>query len=245
MNFLKNKDIKKFKKEYEYSYTLGVFPTLELIEKKKEQIIKIFISSKGIENEGIRKIEKIAKESKILIEENDKMINRLSNKNNTYAIGVFKKYRSKLEKDNHIVLVNPSDMGNFGTIARTALGFNIKNIAIISPGMDIFDPRAIRASMGAIFKLNIEYFKTFSEYNNRFQENEKYSFILDSELYLDQLERVENKFSLIFGNESSGLDEEYFKKISKGIKIRQSEEIDSLNLAISVGIAIYEFTKTI
>ena len=43
-----------------------------------------------------------------------------------------------------MVLVNPSDMGNMGTIIRTMLGFNYVNLAIIRPGVDVFDPRVIR-----------------------------------------------------------------------------------------------------
>ena len=57
----------------------------------------------------------------------------------------------ELDDANHVVLVNPGDMGNMGTIIRTMLGFNYSNLAIIKPGVDVFDPRVIRASMGALF----------------------------------------------------------------------------------------------
>ena len=45
-----------------------------------------------------------------------------SPKSNCYAIGVFKTFYEPLQKGNHIVLVNPMDMGNMGTIMRTMLG---------------------------------------------------------------------------------------------------------------------------
>ena len=44
------------------------------------------------------------------------------------------------------------------------LGFNYYNLAIIRPGVDVFDPRVLRASMGAMFHLNIEYFDSFEDY---------------------------------------------------------------------------------
>ena len=69
-----------------------------------------------------------------------------------------------LQEGNHVVLVNPGDMGNMGTIMRTMLGFNYYNLAIIRPGVDVFDPRVLRASMGAMFHLNIEYFDSFEDY---------------------------------------------------------------------------------
>lgn len=47
----------------------------------------------------------------------------------------------------HVVLHNPSDVGNVGTILRSALGFGFRDVAIIRPGVDPFDPRVLRASM--------------------------------------------------------------------------------------------------
>ena len=57
-------------------------------------------------------------------------------------------------------------MGNLGTILRSCLGFGMKDIAIIKPGVDIFDPKVVRASMGSIFSLNISYFNSFEDYKN-------------------------------------------------------------------------------
>ena len=54
---------------------------------------------------------------------------------------------------NHIVLVNPSDMGNLGTIIRTAVGFGFTDIGIISPAVDAYNPKVIRGSMGSFSKL--------------------------------------------------------------------------------------------
>ena len=41
--------------------------------------------------------------------------------------------------------------------------------------------KTVRASMGAIFKMNVEIFKTFEEYKNSFEENNIYSFILNKD----------------------------------------------------------------
>lgn len=65
------------------------------------------------------------------------------------------------------MLHHPSDSGNLGTILRTALGFGLKNIAIIRPAVDSDDPRVVRASMGAAFSLNIRHFDSFEQYSVR------------------------------------------------------------------------------
>ena len=75
--------IKAYKKDYDYSYTLGAFPTMELIENKPEEIKSIYISSKY---EGALDFNKICKEKNISIIESDKTINRIIQKN-TYKGG--------------------------------------------------------------------------------------------------------------------------------------------------------------
>ena len=235
--------LKAYKKDFEYSYTLGVFPTLELLNFQMDKVIKVILSQDGMENEGVKKIINICEENNIECQINDKAINRISKKKNCYAIGVFKKYEIDLSKSlNHVVLVEPSDMGNLGTIIRTILGFNIKNLAIIRPAVDIYDPKAIRASMGAIFKISFEYFDSFEEYMKCFDHN-IYTFMLDAKETLPNIKVNKNRpFSLVFGNEGSGLSEK-FSNIGTSVIIPHGDEIDSLNLSIAVGIAAYEFTK--
>lgn len=236
--------IKPYKKSFEYGYSFGVFPTMELIENRKQEVLKVMVMEKGLENEGVKKIISKCEEEKIQVEINDKAINRISKKENNYTVGVFKKYSESMEKGNHLVLVNPSDMGNLGTIIRTALGFNIMDIAIIKPAVDIFDPKVVRSSMGAIFKIRCQYFDSFEEYRKRFEENSLYPFMLNADHYLEDMGDLKLKpYSLVFGNEGSGLDENYFRTVGESIKIRQSEYIDSLNLSIAVGIALYEFRR--
>ena len=155
-------EIKTYKKDAFYSYTLGAFPTIEMLKNHREDAIKVYIHSSFKNEEIINTINSLRGRSEV--EFNDKMINKLSQKENCYVIGVFKKYKNVLENDHHVVLVNPSNMGNLGTIIRSCLGFNIKNIAIIKPGVDFFDPKVVRASMGAIFSCNICYFDTFEDY---------------------------------------------------------------------------------
>ncbi|SCG84058.1 RNA methyltransferase, TrmH family [Proteiniborus sp. DW1] len=235
--------LKSYKKDFQYSYAIGVFPTLELLKYKKEEVLMVLLSSDGQENEGVKKIIDICNEHKIQVQINDKAINRISKKENSYAIGVFKKYEQRLEEqNNHVVLVNPSDMGNLGTIIRTILGFGIKNLAIIRPGVDIFDPKAIRASMGAVFRISFQYFEDFNNYQTTYS-NDIYTFMLNAKKSLPEVEvNTSRPFSLVFGNEGSGLGDE-FTDIGTSIIIPHSNEIDSLNLSIAVGIAAYEFTK--
>ncbi|GGP11661.1 hypothetical protein GCM10011346_24550 [Oceanobacillus neutriphilus] len=194
-----------------------------------------------VQNNAIRKVIHLCNQKQIRFEVNDKLINKLSTKDNCYAIGVFKKQFNGLAQfDNHIVLDRPGDMGNMGTIIRTAVGFGIINLGIILPAVDVYNPKVVRSSMGSIFKTNIQYFESFQEYMNNFH-NAIYTFRLDGKIELHKIEVNKSKaYTLVFGNESSGLPDDY-QVLDDGIVIRHTQDIDSLNLAVSVGIAAHHF----
>ena len=134
------------------------------------------------------------------------------------------------------------DSGNLGTILRTALGFGLTNIAIIRPAVDSDDPRVTRASMGAAFSLHIRHFDSFAEYRAQFPERQLFPFMLTGAVPLDEaVRRVRGEYALVFGNEASGLPDD-FARLGTSTLIPHSSRIDSLNLAIAAGIGMYAFT---
>ena len=167
--------IKSYKKDADYSYTLGAFPTYELIHSKPDKVRRVLVDSSFTDQDNLKKL---CTEHQIPYEINNKLIDKLSDKDNCYVAGVFDKYSGVLREDKpHIVLVNPSNMGNLGTILRTAVGFGIYDIAIILPGADIFHPKTVRSSMGALFKLNIAQYESFEEYRDQFSKHEIFTFM--------------------------------------------------------------------
>lgn len=234
--------IRKYKQEYDYSYTLGMAPTMELIKMKREQIEAIYVHPKFKAREAENDIYRICAENNLPCETNEKIFNRIATKENTYVLGVFRKFSSGVSNSApHIVLVNPSDSGNLGTIIRTGVGFNFRNIVIIKPSADIYDPKVVRASMGAIFYSNFEYFNSFEEYMDSNKDYEFYSFMLNGSLNLKDIKRPDNKFALVFGNEATGLPDK-FLQYGKSVCISHTNDIDSFNLAIAFGIAANAFT---
>jgi TrmH family RNA methyltransferase len=219
-----------------------MFPTVELISSRPDDVIKVLISSNFKYDSSSLDIFELCKNNNIETEINDKQFNRIGAKENCYVIGVFKKYECRLNLgSSHVVLVNPSNMGNMGTIIRTLTGFGIKDLAIISPGVDIFDPKVIRASMGAVFRINFKYYEKFYDYQKIFNKNKIYTFMLDGAISLKDVNHNSDElFSLVFGNEATGLDESFIK-VGTSVLIKHTNNIDSLNLTIAAGIAMYEF----
>lgn len=233
--------IKSYKKDADYSYTLGAFPTYELIKARPERVRRILLDTSFTDRD---KLIGLCEEKKLSFEFNNKLITKLSDKENCYVAGIFNKYEDELAPNRpHIVLVNPSNMGNLGTILRTAVGFGIYDIAIILPGADIFNPKTIRSSMGALFRLNFHQYESFADYRKKYNRHEVFTFMLNGEntLTIKDCPKAE-LFSLVFGNEATGLDHSYLK-VGTSIFIPQSPDVDSLNLTIAVGIGAYIFTN--
>ena len=233
--------IKPYKKSADYSYTLGAFPTIELIQSKSEKVREVLVHSTFTDTKNL---EELCHKNQIPLHIADKQIARLSDKENVFVIGIFEKYEQKLDGQNsQIVLVNPSNMGNLGTILRTAVGFGIYDIALISPAADVFHPKVVRSSMGALFRLRHHYFESFAEYRAQNTNQEIFTFMLNGKRTLTVADCPKPKlFSLVFGNEATGLDDSYLEA-GTSVIIPQSPDVDSLNLTIAVGVGTYLFTQ--
>lgn len=230
--------LKPYQKDFAHSYTLGVYPTLELLQRQPERVLKVLLHSRGVDNEGVALIRELCAGHGIWTEEQDKAVDKLGSRGDTYAVGVFQKVETPLDgASNHVMLVNPADMGNLGTIMRTLLGFGQHDLAIIPPAADAFDPRVVRASMGALFSIHQQTFPDFETYRVRFADRRLYPFMTDGAASLPEVV-FEPPYTLIFGNESAGLDPA-FGQVGTPVAIPQTDAVDSLNLAVSVGIALY------
>lgn len=234
---------KAYKKGQDVSYAFGAFPTIELIKNKPEMVVEILISEAFSEKDMLT--EMIEKEA-IKYEINDKAINRLSPKGNVFVIGVFKVGLEEIQDNNHIILDQISDMGNLGNICRTMLAMGLKDLVTIGNVCDIYNPKTVRASMGAIFYLRHKHYDTIQEYLKEypFLDRRGFSFMLNKDSKKLPEVKVCDKWSLIFGNEGSGLPEEY-REISEPVIIPQSSDVDSLNLTTAVAIGCYHFTNII
>ena len=181
-----------YKKENDVSYALGAFVVFEALNSKPNFIRKIYTHKEMKNSEEIAKIYKLAKKHNVQITEGSKLIERISGKENVYIMAEFNKYYNKIEAGNQIVLHNPSDMGNVGTILRTALGFDIKNVVFIKPCVDVFNPKVIRASMGALFSLNVVIYENFEDYLCENRDIIKYFFMLDGKNTLQKINFTNN-----------------------------------------------------
>lgn len=232
-----------YKPELDYSYAPGVFPSMECLKYRGEKVRRVLLHSSAAGREGADRLKALAEELEVRVETADRALARISGKENCYAAAVFSKFQDTLDPEKpHVLLHQPGDSGNAGTILRTALGFGVEDVAMVRPCVDPFDPRTVRASMGSLFRLRICLYDSFDEYRAEMGDRDYYPFMLDASVPLGEaLERpVRARRTLIFGNEGRGLPKE-FAGIGQPVRIPSNEKVDSLNLAIAAGIGIYAF----
>lgn len=234
--------LEPYSRKLPYSYQLGVFPALMLLESRPECARRLLLHPLGLENEGVKKLRAQCEKLGVREEMAERILRRESKKDNCFAALVFEKYACDLDShENHAVLCQISDSGNVGTAMRSLLGFGIRDVAIIKPCVDVFDPHVLRASMGAFFKLRIRVYDTFEDYRSEYPHRALYPFMLDGARTVTEVaSEAKPPFSLIFGNEQTGLPA-HFAQLGQSVFIPQSREIDSLNLAVAVSVGTFVF----
>ena len=229
--------LRVYKKDLPYSYTLGPFPTFEIIEKRPQWVSRVILSKDFSEKEKM--IEKL-EDKGISYSFEDKTLERIGNRKKIFAAAVFDKVESPVEKGNHVLLEEVRDMGNLGSIIRTMAGFDFKNLVLLGNTCDPFHPKVIRGSMGSFFTIHLSCYKNLEEYKRAWPDQKIHGFLLNKASTKVHEEKFEEPFTLAFGNEGAGLSEDFHNEEVSPVFIPQSDQIDSLNLTLACGIAMYE-----
>jgi TrmH family RNA methyltransferase len=138
---------------------------------------------------------------------------------------------------------NPS---NLGAILRTAEASGVLGVVTSTGSADVFSPRALRAAMGASLRLPIYENAGFEEMLAWATER---GFISTAADIAGKKSYVQTGWAkprlLIFGSEAHGLSDAQKGKIEELITIPMENEVESLNLAVSCGIILFEAKRQI
>ena len=142
-----------------------------------------------------------------------------------------------------VVLDNIQDPGNLGTILRTVDSIGANQIILSKGTTDSFSSKAIRSSMGAIFRVNIIECENLVEKIKEIKKH-KYTVIATS---LDTDESIYdinfNKVAIVIGNEANGVEKDVLEKVDRLAKIPMLGRTESLNASVATGIVLYEYVR--
>ena len=142
-----------------------------------------------------------------------------------------------------IALEGVQDPGNLGTIIRTADSANLNQIIISKTSADPYNPKVVRSTMGAIFRVNIIETENIVEELKKAQENGFKVMVtaLDSSESIYKTEF--NKKVIVIGNEANGVSKEVQIIADEKVKIPMLGKTESLNASVAAGIMIYEYVR--
>lgn len=170
-----------------------------------------------------------------------KQISSLTTPNKALVI-LRKKLSECIQPINNLVIAidGVQDPGNLGTILRIADWFGITNIICSSHTVDCYNPKVIQASMGAIFRLTINYLELEPWLKNS-KETPIYGALLQGKsVYKSELK---TPGILLVGNEGKGISENLIPLILHPITIPRFGEAESLNVSVATGIIVSEFFR--
>lgn len=157
------------------------------------------------------------------------------------AIGFQKNYDKNLLKNTKkvVLLEDIKDLGNLGTIIRSSVAFGADAIILYGESVDIYNPKCVRASVGNLWKLPIIHLTTIKDLEENFKEFERIATLPRTNNLLKTFV-AKQPCLVMFGSEANGLSEDLIKFSTTSVKIEMAKTVESLNLATSVSVILYE-----
>lgn len=146
-----------------------------------------------------------------------------------------------------LVLDDIQDPGNLGTIIRTALAADVRQIVLTKGTVDLFNPKVLRSTMGTIFSQTFLVDKTPEEVVNFCREKNCTLAISTMEGISIFAEGTSPNYplALVIGNEAFGPSKYFLEMAEKKYSIPMSNKVESLNAAIATGIFLYELRRRV
>ena len=144
-----------------------------------------------------------------------------------------------------LLLENIQDPGNLGTMMRTAEAAGVTGVLMSRDTVDLFNPKTVRATMSAIFRMPFLYTDDLIGEIGRLREEDGiavYAAHLRASKPYDETD-CRKPCAFLIGNEGNGLTEEAADAASGRVHIPMQGSIESLNAAMAAGILLFEAAR--
>lgn len=142
-----------------------------------------------------------------------------------------------------VALDDVQDPGNLGTILRTVDSIGVTQILVSKGTADCFNPKVVRSTMGAIFRIKIIECEDLEKSLKEIKKH-KYKIVVTSLQTNNSIYEINyNKKIIVIGNEANGVEERIQKIADEKIKIPMIGKTESLNASVAAGIVLYEYVR--
>ena len=238
---------KKYRKEYNEYIIEGVKIVEEAIE-ENAKIKQIIISQEAIESELVQKHlkEELQKIDYIQVPSNIfKLISEVEKPQGVLAIIEKEKQKEDIDYSQDIILAldDLQDPGNLGTIIRTADSVGLKQILISKGTTEAYNPKVIRSTMGAIFRVKIIECENLGQTLKKIQKNNYQIVVTDLNTDKSIYDIKMQKKVIVIGNEANGVSKEIKGQSDIKAIIPMFGKTESLNASIATGVILYEYVR--
>lgn len=232
IKFIKSLQQKKFRDLHQLFVVEGVKLAHELFESEN------YIPKNIYHTEDFEVPPKF-KDVSTLISSNDlSRISGLQSPNKVLITVPYSEAKVVFDHDSSFILLDTiNDPGNLGTIMRSADWFGINQIIANINSTDQYNPKVIQASMGAIFRIKLQYADLKDELPKLKSKN--YA-ILGADMNGENLfeYKFPQKFALLMGSESHGINQSIKNNVDTFITIPKFGTTESLNVGVACSIIL-------
>ena len=238
---------KKYRDQSQEFIIEGIKLVKEAIEEKAN--IKQIIICDNCENSGIISKDlmyEIAKYNCVYVTEN--ILKTMSDVNAPQGIMAIigrnnNENNIDYSQDIIVALDDIQDPGNFGTILRTVDSIGLNQILVSKGTADCYNPKVVRSTMGAIFRIKIIECEDLEQTLKETQKN-NFKIVVSSLQTNNSLYDINfDKKVIIIGNEANGVEPQIQEMADEKIKIPMLGKTESLNASIATGIILYEYVR--
>lgn len=213
-------------------------------------ILQFFFTEKAKEKfaDFYNTIMNTAKESYCISEEISKKLSDTQGPQGMYCVCATKNSNDGKDKINphgkYIFLENVQDPSNLGAVARTAEAMGVDGM-IVSGGCDIYNPKALRACMGAFFRLNIIECDDAVGFIRSVQKEGLRVFASTPQSSAQNITETDlsGGVVLVVGNEGNGVTPETMEAADGKVTIPMLGRAESLNASTAAAILIWEMVR--
>ncbi|MDR3257995.1 MAG: 23S rRNA (guanosine(2251)-2'-O)-methyltransferase RlmB [Fusobacteriaceae bacterium] len=229
---------------------IGINPAIEILQNKEKHIEKIEIY-KGMKDEKLNRIKKLASDRNIKIFYTDKKVlnsqgvSVIINEYDYYIeFGEFLEKIAPLKKSIVLILDGIQDPRNFGAVIRSAEVFGVNGIIIPERNSVHINETVVKTSTGAIEHINITKVTNISNAIEKLKRLSYWIYGADGSGNSDySCEKYTDKVVLILGSEGNGIRKNVKENCDLLIKIPMYGKINSLNVSVACGVLLSKIAE--